>query len=161
MTTEQRFLMNNYGWFNGVTDLPIVGSVPDAPPENPSGGEWGDPVVGELYPYWVGHGEMKWGLKPYELPSDGTSPPEHVDPEFGKWFSWSDFQRLFPLDTRAAIFTSADGLVIAFVKLIESTGGCYIAHPETIAGIDYLVTASILTEEQGAAIKNGEAITVT
>lgn len=144
--TQTYYKFNAMGWFTGTENMLVARSTDIPIPD----GDWsGEPIIEQYWPYWV---ETGWVLDKYKL-------PENVDSgEFGEWFSWSDFQRLFPISTRAAIFTSADGVIIAFVKLIESTGGCYIAHPETIAGIDYLVTATILSEEQGTAIKSGQAI---
>jgi hypothetical protein len=134
MSTQTFYKFDNWGWFNGESDVHVLRSTPIAP--TTEFGFFGEPIEGNLWPMWC---ETHWRLSEYVAPA-----PAPVD--MGKWFTWADFQRLFPFANRAAIFSSTDGGVIAFIELARAAGGCYIESQETIEGVDYLLSIGLIDE---------------
>ena len=82
---------------------------------------------------------------------DAAGDIEHI------WVSELEFYRLFGLQIFIDIEKAAETHppIRVFLKMLQAAGGCYLNHPETLAGINYLVSQSILTAEQAEKIISG------
>lgn len=68
-----------------------------------------------------------------------------------------DFMRRFTMGEEAAIRAAArsDALIDTFLARLLVAKAIYLDHPETAAGINYLVARDLLTFERGAEILHG------
>ena len=79
---------------------------------------------------------------------------------WGKWFSLGDFYRLFPLQVKASILGAENENIIikTFLDQIRAFNGCYINHPETMQGLQYLASIGYLTQDQLDDLMLGQEI---
>jgi hypothetical protein len=158
------YKFDNYGWFTEVVNFEHLRSIPYAPPPNPSGGTWTFPVVGELWPMFVpnpSNPSKQWKLKEYEDYSVPVEPTPVVEtapthPEHGEYVKLGEFYRLIGMEKMATVLVMAktDPMIEVFMEYLKAFGGCYLKHPETLAGLNYLVSVGVLTEENVTNITN-------
>lgn len=68
-----------------------------------------------------------------------------------------DFARLFTVPERIAMRGSADEVVKDFLWMLDRANRVYLDHPDTRAGLDYMVhVAGLLTEERAEQVRRGE-----
>lgn len=107
-----------------------------------------NPVVGQQTARFVGNGEEVWRRGIVEnVEIDSPAQP-------AGWFTYYQFLQRFTLDEKAGVLEAAktNSYLAAFLLDLQAAGGCYLTDSQTIAGVQALVAAGLLSEERGSVI---------
>lgn len=91
-------------------------------------------------------------------PDKGTFAAPPAPPDYGKTVTVRDFMLLFTMQERIAIRAAAkaDDQVADWFEVASAQGsGVRLRHPTTVAGLNFLVSKSLLTTQRRDAIMNG------
>ena len=78
-------------------------------------------------------------------------------PDWGQRFDVIDFLRLFTTAERVGIRVAAksDPVVEDFMAMMDAATAIWQGHPDTVAGINYLVSQGLLTAGRGVEVLGG------
>lgn len=107
------------------------------------------PVVGQPWPNYIG-GEIGWTLIAYVAPTPAPSPT----PNYGTRVTRLAFRNRFTAAEKTSLYTAANTSVQVRIYLDDLAAATYVdlARADTIASIEALVAAGILTADRAAAI---------
>lgn len=88
---------------------------------------------------------------------EGMAPADYAPPAPPRLFTFLEFMALFTPAEQAAIVGSNDVNVKLFTLMAAgAAGGLSMSDPRVIAGVNYLVTAGLLTAANAALVLSGQ-----
>lgn len=87
-------------------------------------------------------------------------PMPEPEPDYGPALALVDFLRRFTVAERVTIREArkTDPIIDDFMGLMESAGTIRLRHPDTLAGLGYLVQQGKLTDERADEITGGKPL---